>query len=53
MRRRVKAGHQHKKCSEVSSSSSSWHEGQVGDVIMLLVSSSLEVLVVEEGVSCD
>ena len=32
MRRRVKAGHLHKKCSDVSSSS--WHEGQVGDVII-------------------
>ena len=35
MRRRVKAGHLPKKCSDVSSSS--WHEGQVGDVIMLVL----------------
>ena len=52
MRRRVKAGHQHKKCSEVSSSSSSWHEGRTGRRCDH-VSSPLEVLGVEEGVSCD
>ena len=31
MQRRVKAGHLPKKCSDVSSSS--WHEGQEGDVM--------------------
>ena len=40
--RRVKAGHLPKKCSDVSSSS--WHEGQVGDVSCDHVSSPLEVV---------